>query len=257
MKRLPASATTRERLAALFGGLGQETDIKGVMVRAAVRLIVEEGPEGEVSDALGRGYYEHGRGAIEASNAGETETIGRFLAPVPIAPKPLQHGIHIRRRGAKLLELRLRQIEARMTGNRGDAVALQRRNVRPFRGGDRGRRGGNRRVGFEWRTAFAPRGGFLVCIRHAKHGALVEGPAHELQREGKPALAESRALNQGRAAGHVERGGNRWFLPEVKRAVRFELRSRSIVAVVSNTSNFSYSGAICASMIRRSRCACT
>jgi transposase-like protein len=33
---------------------------KSELVRLATRLIVEEGLEGEVSDALGRGYYEHG-----------------------------------------------------------------------------------------------------------------------------------------------------------------------------------------------------
>lgn len=60
MKRLPASAATRERLAALFGGTSQETDVKGAMVREAVRLIGEEALEGEVSNTLGRGYYEQG-----------------------------------------------------------------------------------------------------------------------------------------------------------------------------------------------------
>lgn len=60
MKRLPASAATRERLAALFDGTAEVEDVKGALVREAVRLIVEEALEGEVSDALGRGYYEPG-----------------------------------------------------------------------------------------------------------------------------------------------------------------------------------------------------
>ena len=60
MKRVPASATTRERLAALFNGTGEAEEVKGAMVRDAVRLIVEEALEGEAADALGRGYYESG-----------------------------------------------------------------------------------------------------------------------------------------------------------------------------------------------------
>lgn len=47
MKRLPASPATRERLAALFDGTAEVEDVKGAL-------------EGEVSDALGRGYYEPG-----------------------------------------------------------------------------------------------------------------------------------------------------------------------------------------------------
>lgn len=60
MKRLPASAATRERLTALFSGTAEVEDVKGALVREAVRLIVEEALEGEVADALGRGYYEPG-----------------------------------------------------------------------------------------------------------------------------------------------------------------------------------------------------
>lgn len=60
MKRIPASAATRERLEQLFSGQGEVEDVKGAVVREAVRLIVEEALEGEVADALGRGYYETG-----------------------------------------------------------------------------------------------------------------------------------------------------------------------------------------------------
>ena len=60
MKRIPASAATRERLQQLFDGESQVEDLKGALVREAVRLIVEEALEGEVADALGRGYYETG-----------------------------------------------------------------------------------------------------------------------------------------------------------------------------------------------------
>src|SRR5437773_1474671 len=60
MKRIPASAATRERLQQLFDGQSEVEDVKGAMVRETVRLIVEETLEGEVADALGRGYYETG-----------------------------------------------------------------------------------------------------------------------------------------------------------------------------------------------------
>ena len=60
MKRIPASAATRERLQQLFDGQSEVEDLKGALVREAVRLIVEEALEGEVSDALGRGYYQTG-----------------------------------------------------------------------------------------------------------------------------------------------------------------------------------------------------
>lgn len=63
MKRIPASRATRERLEKLFSGKADVEDVKGAMVREAVRLIVEEALEGEVDDALGRGYYESGAAA--------------------------------------------------------------------------------------------------------------------------------------------------------------------------------------------------
>jgi transposase-like protein len=60
MKRIPGSAATRERLQQLFDGQSEVEDLKGALVREAVRLIVEQALEGEVADALGRGYYEGG-----------------------------------------------------------------------------------------------------------------------------------------------------------------------------------------------------
>jgi hypothetical protein len=56
MDRIPASERTRERLKALLGGHG-EGDLRSDLVRLAARLIVEEGLEGEATDALGREYY--------------------------------------------------------------------------------------------------------------------------------------------------------------------------------------------------------
>src|SRR5205823_582906 len=61
MDRIPASERTRERLKALMSGHGVESDLRSDLVRLAARLIIEEGLEGEATDALGREYY--GRGA--------------------------------------------------------------------------------------------------------------------------------------------------------------------------------------------------
>lgn len=56
MARVPASETTRKRLNGLFGG---EFD-KSELMREAIRLIIEETLEAEVSEHLQRGYYERG-----------------------------------------------------------------------------------------------------------------------------------------------------------------------------------------------------
>ena len=52
-----------ERLERLFDGQTEVQDVKGAVVRVAVRVIVEETLEGEVADGLGRGYFETGSAA--------------------------------------------------------------------------------------------------------------------------------------------------------------------------------------------------
>jgi len=59
MGRVPASEATRKRIEAMISGEGEGVD-KSELVRAAARLIVEEALEEEVTDALGRDFYEHG-----------------------------------------------------------------------------------------------------------------------------------------------------------------------------------------------------
>ena len=59
-KRIPASMQTREALAALIEGRLASPAGRSELVELATRLIVEEVLEGEVRDALDRGYYEHG-----------------------------------------------------------------------------------------------------------------------------------------------------------------------------------------------------
>ena len=62
MQRLSAPERTREELRALMNGdLGTAAG-RGDLVRLALRLIVAETLEGEVSDALGRERYERGEG---------------------------------------------------------------------------------------------------------------------------------------------------------------------------------------------------
>lgn len=58
MARVPRSERTRNELKELFSGSGG-ADRSG-LVRQAARLIVEEALESEATQALGRGYYEHG-----------------------------------------------------------------------------------------------------------------------------------------------------------------------------------------------------
>ena len=62
MPRLAALERTREELRALMGGDIGTAAGRSDLVRLALRLIVEEALEGEVSDALGRGRYARGEG---------------------------------------------------------------------------------------------------------------------------------------------------------------------------------------------------
>jgi putative transposase len=59
-KRIPASMRTREALQALIEGRLASPVGRSELVELATRLIVEEALEGEVGDALDRGYYERG-----------------------------------------------------------------------------------------------------------------------------------------------------------------------------------------------------
>lgn len=60
MERIPASERTREKLKALMSGEGEIEDRRSALVRLAVRLIIEEGLEAEIKDAVGRDYYARG-----------------------------------------------------------------------------------------------------------------------------------------------------------------------------------------------------
>ncbi|MGH8569651.1 MAG: IS256 family transposase, partial [Gammaproteobacteria bacterium] len=60
MDRIPASERTRDSLKALMEGREEATGARSELVRLAARLIIEEGLEAEATEAVGRGYYEHG-----------------------------------------------------------------------------------------------------------------------------------------------------------------------------------------------------
>ena len=60
LKRVPGSERTREALSDLISGRLSGAFGRGELVQLATRLIVEEGLEAEVRDALGRDYHERG-----------------------------------------------------------------------------------------------------------------------------------------------------------------------------------------------------
>ena len=63
-QRVPPSERTSERLRdVLQEGLADGSDIRSEVIRLAVRKIVEEALEAEVTDVLGRDYYERPGGA--------------------------------------------------------------------------------------------------------------------------------------------------------------------------------------------------
>jgi putative transposase len=59
-RRVPASMSTRQSLSDLIEGRLSTPDGRSELVKLATRLIIEEALEAESTDALGRGYYEHG-----------------------------------------------------------------------------------------------------------------------------------------------------------------------------------------------------
>ncbi len=82
-KRVPGSHRTREALRALMEGRDSESFGRTELVHLATRLIVEEGLEAEVRDALDRGYYEHGsepgRGHRNGLRKGRLKTAEGFI----------------------------------------------------------------------------------------------------------------------------------------------------------------------------------
>ena len=83
-RRIPGSERTREALRDLIEGRLSSEAGRSELVRLATRLIVEEGLEAEVRDALGRDYYERGgcagRGHRNGVREGRLKTAEGFIA---------------------------------------------------------------------------------------------------------------------------------------------------------------------------------
>jgi transposase-like protein len=79
MARVPSSVGTRKRLKEMLAGDTGEIDTS-TFVRQAVRLMIEEALEAEVSERLSRGYYERGP-----------------MAESPEAPRGYRNGVRVGR----------------------------------------------------------------------------------------------------------------------------------------------------------------
>ena len=86
--RIPGSERTRETLNELINGRMRVDDAKSELVKLATRLILEEGLEAEVRDALGRDYYEHGadpnrgyRNGVRGGKLKTAEGVIEYSAP--------------------------------------------------------------------------------------------------------------------------------------------------------------------------------
>ena len=82
-RRIPASERTREGLRDLIEGRLSSDVGRSELVKLATRLIIEEGLEAEVRDALGRDYYERGtepgRGHRNGLREGRLRTAEGFI----------------------------------------------------------------------------------------------------------------------------------------------------------------------------------
>jgi hypothetical protein len=113
-RRLPASMRTREELMSLIEGWLSTASAKDELVKLATRLIIEEGLEGEASDAVGRDYCElaaqAGQGCRNGYRTGWLKTaegaieysapqVGRACGAVPFGDPRASEGTHAGSRG--------------------------------------------------------------------------------------------------------------------------------------------------------------
>ena len=114
MGRIPASERTRERLKALMDGQSEEGDLCSALVRLAARLIVEEGLEGEATDALGREYY--ARGAAAGAGYRNGYRRGRLKTAEGVveyaAPQICDRAVPFRSRLREIIRGRTEELEA-------------------------------------------------------------------------------------------------------------------------------------------------
>ena len=119
-RRIPGSDRTREGLSELIEGRLSSEAGRSELVRLATRLIIEEGLEAEVRDALGREYYEHGeepgRGYRNGVRPGRLKTAEGFIeyaAPqVAGRAEPFQSQLrqHLKGRSEALEDLALEML---------------------------------------------------------------------------------------------------------------------------------------------------
>jgi transposase-like protein len=114
MERIPASERTRERLKALMSGHGEEGDLRSELVRFAARLILEEGLEGEATDALGREYYVRsgipGAGYRNGYRTGRLKTAEGMVEYA--APQISDRAVPFRSRLREIIRGRTEELEA-------------------------------------------------------------------------------------------------------------------------------------------------
>jgi hypothetical protein len=85
--RLPASDRTSQKLNELLTHGVTDGDARAELLMLAVRKIVEEALEAEVSEALGRGYYENG------AEPGRGYRNGYRRARLRSAEGPIEYGV--------------------------------------------------------------------------------------------------------------------------------------------------------------------
>jgi transposase-like protein len=144
MERLSAPARTREELRALMNGDLGTASGRGDLVHLALRLIVEEALEGEVSDVLGRERYERGEGEKAGYRNGyrpgkmkTAEGAVDYSAPqVRDTPEPFVSSV----RAARTRELVRLAVELYARGTCRAATSRTRLPTRPAGGFCRGRR---------------------------------------------------------------------------------------------------------------------
>lgn len=92
MARVPSSVGTRKRLRDMLAGEVGEIDTS-VFVRQAVRLMIEEALEAEVTDRLSRGYYERGGHATEDADAPRGHRNGVRVGRLKTAEGVIEYGV--------------------------------------------------------------------------------------------------------------------------------------------------------------------
>src|SRR5262249_3520411 len=85
--RIPASERTSQKLKELLTAGVTDGDARAELLKLAVRKIVEEALEAEVSEVLGRGYYESG------ADSGRGYRNGYRRGRLPPAEGPIEYEV--------------------------------------------------------------------------------------------------------------------------------------------------------------------